>query len=245
MANQEEGLKFKPLLYRNSGDSPLGDRRRVVGYWAIAGHQKVQQEHSATLSDQDKSELLKISRSALESFIRTETIPVLQTGDLSFALKQPSIALVSLYMGDRLRGRIEFLTPAIPLGAMVQEMTIASATLDNRYAPVESSELDYITLEISVLSELKKITSLEEIDLFKHGIYLVKGEHTGLYLPGKAQQEAWTKEELLDRLSREKAGLGWDDWKEAELYIFETVRFSEADLNPSSSPALYKKKEDL
>jgi len=153
-------------------------------------------------------------------------------------MKQPATALVSLYLGDRLRGRIEYLTPAIPLSAMIQEMTIAAATLDNRFAPVEATELTYITIEITILSSLQKITGPDEIDLLKHGIYLVKNEQSGLYLPGKAQQEHWSTEELLGHCAREKAGLGWEEWKDAELYIFEAISFSETDLNPSSSPAL-------
>lgn len=231
-------LNFKPCLYQNSGDSPLGDRRRVVGYWAISGNQIDQEERSSTLNDEEKNLLLSISRSTLESYVRDENIPELSNDKLSPTLKQPATALVSLYTGDRLRGRIEYITPAIPLGAMVQEMTIASATLDQRFAPVAATELGYITIEISLLSAIQKISSLDEIDPSKHGIYLVKDENRGLYLPGKALEQQWSTEELLSHCSKEKAGLGWEGWKDAELYIFEAISFSEADLNPSFSPAL-------
>jgi len=244
MSHNSMNLKFKPLLYRNSGDSPLGDRRRVVGYWAIAAYQKAHEEKSIALSEEEKTLLLAISRSTLESYIQNESIPELPNAHLTAALKQPASVLVSLYLGNRLRGRIEYLTPAIPLGAMVQEMTIASATLDQGFAPVEATELKYITIEISVLSTLQKITSMGEIDPLRHGIYLVKDEHRGLYLPGKAQKENWSTEELLGHCSREKAGLGWEDWKVADLYIFEAISFSEVDLNPSSSPALLENRED-
>jgi AmmeMemoRadiSam system protein B/AmmeMemoRadiSam system protein A len=238
MAYQDNNLTFKPLLYRNSGDSPLGDRQRVVGYWAIAGKVKAPEQAPGELNAEEKQILLDISRSTLESFIRDEAIPEIPAGNLSTALKKPARALVSLYMGDKLRGRIEYLTPAIPLITMVQEMTIASATLDSRFAPVEATELSYITIEISLLSALKKISSPDEVDPHKHGIYLQKGDQTGLYLPGKGPQEGWSTEELLSHCAREKAGLGWEEWKEAELYIFEAITFKEGDLNPSAPPAL-------
>jgi len=238
MAHYENKLTFKPLLYRNSGDSPLGDRQRVVGYWAIAGKVNTPDRSSGELKAEEKQILLDISRSTLESFIREQSIPEIPAGNLSTALKKPARALVSLYMGDKLRGRIEYLTPAIPLIAMVQEMTIAAATLDSRFAPVEATELRYITIEISLLSALKKISSPDELDPQKHGIYLLKGDQTGLYLPGKALQEGWSTEELLSHCAREKAGLGWEGWKEAELYIFEAITFKEGDLNPSAPPAL-------
>jgi MEMO1 family protein len=238
MANQGENLEFKPLLYRNSGDSPVGDRKRVVGYWAIEGHQKHQTNTSFALCREDKTVLLGISRSTLESFIQNESIPEISTKELSSALRKPASVLVSLYMGERLRGRLEYISPAIPLYAMVQEMTIAAATLDKRFAPVESTELEYINIEISILSPLRKIDSIQEIDTEKHGIYLVKDNQYGTYLPGRASKENWSTEELLGHCAREKAGLGWDEWKEAELYIYEASTFSETELNPSSSPAL-------
>ena len=238
MAHQGNNLNFKPLLYRNSGDSPLGDRRRVVGYWAISGQVKKYKEQSGELSTEEKTLLLGFSRTTLESYIRTENIPELPAEKLTPALKQPALALVSLYQGERLRGRIEYLTPPIPLYAMVQEMTIAAATLDNRFAPVEATELSYISIEITVITSLQEISSPDDIDPEKHGIYLVKGDHSGLYLPGMALEKEWSIEELLGHCAREKAGLGWEEWKNAELYIFEAINFRETDMNPSSPPVL-------
>ena len=238
MADQVKDLDFKTLLYRNSGDSPLGDRQRVVGYWAMAARHKTNTDTPLTLNKEEKAQLLKVSRSTLESYLRDESVQAIPTDKLPSTLLRPASALVSLYMGNRLRGRIEYLVPAIPLSAMVQEMTIASATLDNRFAPVEASELEYITIKISLLSNIKKVIGPDEIDPLKHGIYLVKDNHSGLYLPGKAAAENWDLEELLSHCAREKAGLGWDDWQDADLYIFEAITFSETDLNPSPSPAL-------
>ena len=238
MADQGNNLIFKPLLYRNSGDSPLGDRQRVVGYWALAACLKTKLDSPLELTEEEKAILLGISRSTLESYIRNESIPELPGDKLPSILLRPASSVVGLHMGNKLRGRVEYLAPAIPLSAMVQEMTLASATLDHRFAPVEASDLEYITIEISIIFNKKKILGLDEIDMLKHGIYLVKNDHTGLYLPGKAAKENWTLEELLSNCARERAGLGWDEWKDSELYIFEAITFSETDLNPSPSPAL-------
>jgi MEMO1 family protein len=238
MADHGDELNYKPLLYQNSGDSPLGKHDRVVGYWAIAGLQKLQSDTPFALSNEEEGTLLEISRSTLESFIKDQSIPRLPSEKLSPGLKKPGTVLVSLYMGNRLRGRLEYLSPAIPLGAMVQEMTIAAATLDKRFVPVEESELPYVQIEISLLSPLKKISSIHDIDPDKHGIYLLKNDHSGLYLPGTAEKEQWSIEELLGHCAREKAGLGWEEWKDADLYIFEATTFREAELNPSIAPAL-------
>jgi len=43
--------------------------------------------------------------------------------------------------------------------------------------------LPQIDIEISVLSPLKKIESIDEIKMGKHGIYIVKGNGSGTFLP--------------------------------------------------------------
>lgn len=227
MAHQQEEVIFSPLYYQNSGDSPMGDRQRVVGYWAMSGEIKGPSSAPPALTGEEKKVLLEISRATLDAFIQNETVPALPVNKLSTTLKKPASVMVSLYMGERLRGRLEYLSQAVAIGAMVQEMTIASATLDKRFSPVDASELKYIRIEISVLSPLHKISSSEEIDPELHGIYLVKDGHSGSYLPGRAKEENWSIEELLGHCAREKADLAWDDWKDAEIFIFEAISFSE------------------
>lgn len=238
MGHHRNDVVFNPMLYRNSGDSPLGNRQRVVGYWAIKGEKNPRVEETLELTMEEKTVLLKIARSTLESYSATETIPEVNRENITPALKKSATILVSLYLGDRERGRLEILSPAMPLIAFVQEMTIASATLDDRFAPVEHSELEYINIEISVLTSIHRIESIDEIDPANHGIYMVKDGQSGIYLPGRAIMEGWSTEELLGHCAREKAALDWDDWKDAELYIFEAITFSENELNPSLPAAL-------
>ncbi|MDX1285180.1 MAG: AMMECR1 domain-containing protein, partial [Draconibacterium sp.] len=88
-------------------------------------------------------------------------------------------------------------------------------------------ELENMKLEISVLSPLKKIKSADEIILGKHGIYIKQGMNTGTFLPQVASKTGWDKNEFLGRCSRDKAGLGWEGWKTAELYTYEAVIFKE------------------
>jgi AMMECR1 domain-containing protein len=42
-----------------------------------------------------------------------------------------------------------------------------------------------------------------------------------------ATQHNWTLDEFLGHLSNEKAGLGPDGWKTAELFVYEAVVFGE------------------
>ncbi|MCU0680124.1 MAG: AMMECR1 family protein [Planctomycetes bacterium] len=78
-------------------------------------------------------------------------------------------------------------------------------------------------LEISVLSPLRKIDSVDEIVLGKHGIYIKSGINSGTFLPQVASKTGWNLEEFLGRCSRDKAGIGWDGWKDADIFIYEAI----------------------
>ena len=227
MADRREELELEPVTYGNSGDSSVGDKERVVGYWAIAGYEVTPEETPFTLDSKDKEQLLDISKSTLETYISKGKLYEVAVKNLSDALKRPAGAFVSLYMGDRLRGCIGNFSPGKPLYAVVQEMTIAAATHDNRFAPVESTELPYVSIEISVLTPLKKITSIDEFQLGRQGIYMKKDGRSGTYLPQVAEETGWSKEEFLGHCAREKAGIGWDGWKNADLYVYEAIVFGD------------------
>ena len=40
-------------------------------------------------------------------------------------------------------------------------------------------------------------------------------------------EQGWTVEQFLGYTSRDKAGLGWDGWKSAEIYIYEGIIIKE------------------
>ena len=227
MAQRKENLELTPVLYRNSGDSKIGDKNRVVGYWAIAGSEKPAEDLAFNLSDQDKESLLQISRSTLEAFLTSGNLSEISPAGLSPALKTPAGAFVSLYMGGRLRGCIGSFSPEDPLYAVVESMTLAAALEDARFAPVEASELEYIEIEISVLTPLRRIYSVDEFELGRHGIYMIRDDQSGTFLPQVATDTGWTGEEFLGHCARDKAGIGWDGWKEADLYIYEAIVFKE------------------
>jgi AmmeMemoRadiSam system protein B/AmmeMemoRadiSam system protein A len=227
LADRQGEIELSPILYRNSGDAPVGDRDRVVGYWAIAGYEKAPEAISYALDDAEKEALLEISRNTLETYLRSETLASVDNSELTGALRQPAGAFVSLYTGGRLRGCIGNFSPDKPLYMVVQEMTLAAALNDPRFAPVEASELKYISIEISVLTPLRKISSIDEFQLGKQGIYMTKDGKSGTYLPQVAQSTGWDKEEFLGHCAREKAGLGYEGWKEADLYVYEAIVFGE------------------
>ena len=143
------------------------------------------------------------------------------------ALQKKAGAFVTLHTSGKLRGCIGRFDVDEPLYKIVQEMAIASATRDYRFAPVTAAELSEINIEISVLTPLRKIQSIDEIVLGKHGIYIKKGMQSGTFLPQVATDTKWSLEEFLGHCARDKAGIGWDGWKDAEIFIYEAIVFSE------------------
>ena len=109
----------------------------------------------------------------------------------------------------------------------VARMARAAAFEDPRFTPVTSDELADIDIEISVLTPMRRIQSLDEFELHRHGIYIRKGYRSGTFLPQVADEVNWTKEEFVSHCAQDKAGIGWDGWKDkdAELYVYEAIVF--------------------
>ncbi len=226
------GITYKLIDYKNSGDASAGDKSRVVGYCAIGVYPPENSltrtgENSYRIPEEDRKVLLKLARETISSYVSSGKIPEINAAGLSPVLKSPAGAFVSLYKSKELRGCVGRFDPDLPLYKVVQEMAVASSTRDSRFNPVEPDEMGAVKIEISVLTPLKKITSPDEIILGKHGIYMKKGYNSGTFLPQVATSTGWTREEFLGHCSRDKAGMGWDGWKTAELYTYEAIVFGE------------------
>ena len=136
---------------------------------------------------------------------------------------------VTLHYDHQLRGCIGNIVGTKPLYMGVRDMAIAASTQDSRFRPVAKDELENIHIEISVLSPLKKITSPEEIVMGKHGVLVRSNFRSGVYLPQVATETGWSKEEFMNSLCSQKAGLAPDAWKkgECDIYVFSAEVFQE------------------
>ena len=151
--------------------------------------------------------------------------------NLPESLKQKNGAFVTLYKKNDLRGCIGRFSIKVPLYEVVQNMAIAAATEDHRFDPVLITELPDIEIEISVLSPMIKINKVDEIVPGKHGIYISKGHASGTFLPQVATKTGWNRDQLLGYCSRDKARIGWDGWKNADVFVYEAKVFNEKKIN--------------
>jgi len=226
MTQNRNDLKFIPLINKNSGDVSFGDMNRVVGYFALA-LVKDDDKDINFLNAQDKKELIRIARLTLEEYVNKKVMPMIDSSSLSPDLFVKSGAFVTLNKNGQLRGCIGRFITDEPLYKTIQEMSKSAAVHDHRFLPVRPPELKLIDIEISVLTPLKKINSIDDIKLGRDGIYIVKGSRSGTYLPQVATETGWSLEEFLGHCAQEKAGIGWDGWKDAEIYTYQAIVFSE------------------
>ena len=192
---------------------------------------EIPEKNDFELSVSDRITLLKLARKTLEEKIRHGKMFVPDTSSFSENLKTDCGAFVSLHVYGKLRGCIGRMTGDIPLYRMIQEMAVSSAIHDPRFNPVQSDELANVDIELSVLSPLKKISDVSEIQLGKHGILITKGHNSGVFLPQVATETNWNLDEFLGHCSHDKAGLDWFGWKTADIFIFTADVFGEKEVS--------------
>lgn len=200
------GILYK---YANSGDV-TGERSRVVGYAAVGIYR-------SELTKAEKEELLIIARKSIESYVSTGKAP-------SFDVKNPklrahSAVFVTINKNGSLRGCIGHIRPFMPLYQSVTRNAIAASSSDPRFNPLKKEELKDIDVEVSVLSPLEPLKDIKNIQIGKHGLYIVKGMQSGLLLPQVATKFGWDGNTFLEQVCV-KAGLPKDAWKDTELYTF-------------------------
>ena len=221
----DDGYEVKHLLYQNSGDIDDYDHSRVVGYhaFAVLRNGLLRTDTEFTLSDEEKQTLKEIALTSILDSLDGKRIA--QHPSLTATLKSKCGAFVSLHKQGRLRGCIGHFGEDVPLHEIVAEMARAAAFDDPRFAPVSRDELEDIDIEISVLTPMRRIQSLDEFELHRHGIFIRKGNRRGTFLPQVADDVNWTKEEFVGHCAQDKAGIGWNGWKDAELYVYEAIVF--------------------
>ncbi len=220
---------WEPMLiyYNNSGDT-AGDKDRVVGYATIAfyGDTVMEQNKKSSEFSKEKGEtLLKLARKTIAQKLG---IPVPESKDLEDSLKDPAFqsrrgTFVTLKINHQLRGCIGNLNPDKTIREGVEDNAIHAAFHDPRFRPLSKNEFDKIDIEISLLTEPKKLEFKDASDLLAKlrpgidGVIIRKGMYSATFLP-QVWEQLPDKEEFLGHLCT-KAGLPSRAWKEPGLEV--------------------------
>jgi len=176
------------------------------------------------LNGEDKKTLHQIAKTVVENMARGRPVPEFKVD--APILKESRGAFVTINKKGQLRGCIGHIEGHGPVYKTVEQMAEAAAFQDPRFMPVIERELPDLEIEISVLTPLKKITDINEIEVGKHGIYIKKGWYSGLLLPQVATEYGWDRNVFLEHTCQ-KAGLPLNAWKDknTEIYIFSADIF--------------------
>ncbi len=149
----------------------------------------------------------------------------------------PQATFVTLHRDNELRGCIGTLEPRDPLVTSIAVNAFQAAFRDPRFTPVQYSELDRISLDISVLSKPEALAFRNQEDLLgllqpgRDGLILEEKALRGTFLPS-VWKSIDDPLQFLQQLKR-KTGLSTEYWSDTiRIYRYTTETFSQSGLTP-------------
>jgi AmmeMemoRadiSam system protein A len=176
------------------------------------------------LTQQQRRSLLELARSSIACAVTglgSVAPPPLELPDASGVF-------VTIKRHGHLRGCLGTLQNQRGLAGEVVRCAADSAREDPRFPPIETAELQELSIEVSVLGPLEVIEPIpESFTIGVHGLVAERGVRRGLLLPQVAVEWQWNPEQFL-RQTCLKAGLPPDDWRRgATIYRFSAEVFGD------------------
>jgi hypothetical protein len=179
------------------------------------------------LGGRDRKTLLSLAREAIRTRLEGGELTLPDTSGMGPMLKEEGAAFVTLHLNGRLRGCIGNILPEEELYLNVMHNAVNAAFRDPRFNALTAEEFDKSDIEISVLTKPRRIPSLDDFVIGRHGIILSKKGRRAVFLPQVAAEQGWNVETTMTHLAL-KAGLRADDWKRDATYeVFEAIVFHE------------------
>ena len=184
-------------------------------------------DHDHRLSQEQGQLLVKLARQTLLQHFAKQTAQD-EIDSLNDRLKAPCFnqlcgTFVTLKIDGHLRGCIGNLTSSDSLVSGVRRNTINAAFHDPRFSPLSASELDRVTIEISILSNPRPLSYQDAADLLKKlrpnidGVIIRKQFASATFLP-QVWEQLPEPQEFLKHLCM-KAGLPADAWQHSRLEV--------------------------
>jgi MEMO1 family protein len=223
-ANQARILK-----YANTGDV-TGDRRRVVGYGAVAliqAENRAAEVESFSLGPKEKETLIRLAKKSVETAVREKKLYEPAASEFAAFLQERGV-FVTLREKGELRGCIGLITAGKPLYLGVRDAATYAALEDPRFSPVNARELPELEYEISVLTPFRRVLDVKEIRVGRDGLLMVQGRYEGILLPQVATEQRWDRKTFLEEACL-KAGLPRQAWQDqaTDIFAFSAIVFDE------------------
>ncbi|HEY5610377.1 MAG TPA: AmmeMemoRadiSam system protein A [Thermoanaerobaculia bacterium] len=178
----------------------------------------------------ERQTLLRIARHSIACRLRSERFSAPDC--LTDALRSPAGSFVTLRKGNDLRGCIGSVIAVAPLHRSVADSAVNAAFRDPRFAPLRNEEFSFVSIEISVLGPIERVTDVSSIVVGRDGLIVRHGESAGLLLPQVATEQRWDRDTFLSHTCL-KAGLEPDQWRRERCVIerFDAEVFGEEQLH--------------
>ena len=193
------------------------------------------EEGAERLSLDEQKLVLGMARAQLRQAATREAAPETPEDELSLALKRDAACFVTLTKSGVLRGCIlDSFAPHEPLYKNVLRNVVLAATSDPRFPQVRPSEVDDITIEISVLDHPRPLAFSGPDDLVsklvpgKDGVILTTRYGKSTYLP-QVWDDLPDQEQFLSSLCQ-KQGVPADCWRNdptIKIEIYHVFHFAE------------------
>lgn len=186
-----------------------------------------------SLTKKEKELFIKLARNEIEKHLGINETQISEDDLKPYPIffEQKYGSFVTLHINENLRGCIGYIQPITILHRQIRLCAKAAAFEDPRFYPLTGEEYPFIEIEISLLSPIEKVESLDEIQVGRDGLIVQHSIFQGLLLPQVATENNWNKEEFLSHTCL-KAGLPSDCWKRNDVIIkkFSAYVFDEKEL---------------
>jgi AmmeMemoRadiSam system protein A len=176
------------------------------------------------LPDEIRNTILKLARDALQIAAEKGRLPPIDLGDLPEELRKPGASFITFKKNDALRGCIGALEAKLPLAEDIRQHAVAAALYDYRFPAVESHEVEDICIEVSILTEPKRLEYKDPEDLLQllrpmvDGVIITDGIRRATFLP-----QVWERipsPSLFLSMLCEKASLPSNAWQTQKLQVY-------------------------
>jgi AmmeMemoRadiSam system protein A len=182
------------------------------------------------LTESEKGILLEVARGAIAATLNNTKAK--EHAELTQRLRSPSGAFVTLHLDGELRGCIGYIESRAPLVEVVAEVAVKAAFEDPRFDPLTTKEFKKVGIEVSVLSPLLQMESVDESVIGVHGLLIELKGRRGLLLPQVATEHHLGRTEFLEATAR-KAGLPASAWRDegTSIHLFTAEVMNESEVH--------------
>jgi AmmeMemoRadiSam system protein A len=173
--------------------------------------------------EETRKTILKLARDALQIATEKGRLPPIDLSALPEELRETGASFVTLRKNDALRGCIGALEAKLPLAEDIRQHAVAAALYDYRFPAVEAHEVKDICIEVSILTEPKRLEYEDPEDLLQllrpmiDGVIISDGVRRATFLP-----QVWERipsPSLFLSMLCEKASLPSNAWQTQKLQV--------------------------